>query len=214
MKTRESGMPSERQWNTFFDPPAVLARLGLTSRIRGVVEFGCGYGTFTIPAARIVRGVVYAFDIDAAMVRCVRMKAKAACLTNVRPGVRDLVERGTGLDDGAVGYAMMFNILHAEEPLLLLREAFRVIHRRGRLAIMHWNYDPTTPRGPSMDIRPRPGQCRAWAEQVGFRLSGPERIDLPPYHYGIIKGSPDADRQLLRAICRAARELTRPRQQS
>lgn len=186
MKTRESEMPGERQWNTFFDPPVVLAKLDLTSRIRDVVEFGCGYGTFTIPAARIVRGVVYAFDIDVAMVRSVRMKAKAACLANLRPCVRDLVECGTGLDDGAVGYAMMFNILHAEEPLVLLREAFRVLHRSGRLAIMHWNYDPTTPRGPSMDIRPRPGQCRAWAQAVGFRLTGPRRIDLPPYHYGMV----------------------------
>jgi len=190
MKTRESGMPGERQWNTFFDPPTVLAKLGLTSRIRSVVEFGCGYGTFTIPAARIVRGVVYAFDIDPAMVKSTRMKAKAAGLTNVRVQVRDLVERGAGLDDGAVGYAMMFNILHAEEPLILLREAFRVLRRGGRLAIMHWNYDPTTPRGPSMDIRPRPEQCRAWAEQVGFRPASPKRIDLPPYHYGMVMVRP------------------------
>lgn len=186
MKTRESGMPGERQWKSFFDPPAVLARLGLNARIRDVVEFGCGYGTFTIPAARSVRGVVYAFDIDPAMVKCVRMKAKASGLANVRPRLRDLMERGTGLDDGAVGFVMMFNILHAEEPMVLLHEAFRVLHRRGRLAIMHWNYDPATPRGPSMDIRPRPDQCRAWAHAVGFRLAGPRRIDLPQYHYGIV----------------------------
>jgi SAM-dependent methyltransferase len=186
MKTRASGMPSERQWNAFFDPPRVLAKLSLTSRIRDVAEFGCGYGTFTVPAARIVRGAVYAFDIEPAMVQCVRRKARASRLTNLRAQVRDFVERGTGLDDGAVGYAMMFNILHAEEPLVLLREAFRVLHRRGRLAIMHWNYDPMTPRGPSMDIRPRPEQCGAWAQAVGFRPASPRRIDLPPYHYGMV----------------------------
>jgi SAM-dependent methyltransferase len=158
----------------------------LTSRIWDVVEFGCGYGTFTIPAAQIVRGVVYTFDNDPAMVSSVRMKAKASSVDNVRPRVRDLIERGTGLDDGAVGYAMMFDILHAEEPLVLLSEAHRVLRRGGRLAIMHWNYDPTTPRGPSMDIRPRPEQCRAWAQAVGFRLTGPRRIDPPPYHYGMV----------------------------
>lgn len=35
-----------------------------------------------------------------------------------------------------------------------------------------------------MDIRPRPEQCRARAEQIGFRRHVPQKIDLPPYHYG------------------------------
>ena len=51
MKTRESGMPDESMWDSFFDPPTVLAKLGLTDECRDVVDFGCGYGTFTIPAA-------------------------------------------------------------------------------------------------------------------------------------------------------------------
>jgi hypothetical protein len=59
-----------------------------------------------------------------------------------------------------------------------------VLSYGGRLGIMHWNYDSRTPRGPSMDIRPRPEQCRDWAERVGFRLAMAEKIDLPPYHYG------------------------------
>ena len=53
------------------------------------------------------------------------------------------------------------------------------------LGVMHWNYDPTTPRGPSMDIRPRPEQCAEWALEAGFRLRDPGIIDLPPFHYGM-----------------------------
>lgn len=64
MKTRESGMPEEQLWSTFFSPKEVLVRLGLTGDCREVVDFGCGYGTFTIPVARIVTGTVLAFDID------------------------------------------------------------------------------------------------------------------------------------------------------
>jgi len=41
-----------------------------------------------------------------------------------------------------------------------------------------------------MDVRPRPEQCRAWAERVGFRLRGPAIIDLPPYHYGMVLERP------------------------
>lgn len=49
---------------------------------------------------------------------------------------------------------------------------------------MYWNFDPATPRGPSMGIRPRPEQCAAWAESAWFVVLQ-ERVDLPPYHYGI-----------------------------
>ena len=45
---------------------------------------------------------------------------------------------------------------------------------------IHWNYDPSTPRGPSMSIRPRPEDCRDWAEAAGFRLLAPGIINLPP----------------------------------
>ena len=56
MKTRESGMPDEAMWESFFDQSTILAQLGLQPDTQAVVEFGCGYGTFTIPAARLARG--------------------------------------------------------------------------------------------------------------------------------------------------------------
>ena len=109
MKTCQSGMPDESVWTGFFQPAAILGKLGLSAACGDLVEFGCGYGTFSIPAAKIVCGTVHALDLD-----------------------------------------------------------------------------PTTPRGPSMEIRPRPEQCRGRAEQVGFRLLGPGIVDLPPYDYGMV----------------------------
>jgi hypothetical protein len=37
-----------------------------------------------------------------------------------------------------------------------------------------------------MAIRPRPEQCRQWAESAGFSLLAPGSIDLPPYRYGLV----------------------------
>lgn len=185
MKTRESGMPDEILWSTFFQPDEVLARLQLSPACHDVVDFGCGYGTFTIPAARMVRGTVHAIDIDPQMVEVTRRKAVEAGLGNIDLQVRDFVTEGTGLLDACTDYAMLFNILHAERPLQLVREAWRVLRPGGILAVIHWNYDPTTPRGPSMEIRPRPEQCLAWTQECGFRLLAPGLVDLPPYHYGM-----------------------------
>jgi SAM-dependent methyltransferase len=177
-------MPDEEVWQGFFDAETVLRKLGLASTCGNVVDFGCGYGTFTIPAARIASGVVYALDIEPEMVKAT--KAKAACLNNIEVRQRDFVVEGSGLPDGSVDYAMLFNILHAEERMMLLQEAWRVLKEGGTLAVIHWNHDPSTPRGPTMSIRPRPEDCRSWVERIGFELLPPGLIDLPPYHYGFV----------------------------
>jgi len=179
-------MPDEETWSSFFSPEQVLAKLSLTKVFHHAVDFGCGYGTFAIPTARVVQGIVHAFDIEAEMVEITTRKATAAGLTNVQSQKRDFITAGTGLPDASIDYVMLFNILHCEQPDLLIREAWRILGHNGLLAIMHWNFDPSTPRGPSMDIRPQPEQCLQWSKRVGFGLLGPAWIDLPPHHYGIV----------------------------
>lgn len=178
-------MPEEVLWATFFQPDDILDRLGVLPGIGDIVEFGCGYGTFTLPAARRCSGTVFAFDIEPEMAAITSAKAQAEQLANVQSCVRDFVQEGTGLPDDSMHFAMLFNILHAEDPQRLLAEARRILRPGGWLGIIHWNYDASTPRGPSMTIRPKPEQCRDWALEAGFQLAPPGIISLPPYHYGL-----------------------------
>jgi ubiquinone/menaquinone biosynthesis C-methylase UbiE len=184
MKIRESGMPERDMWEKFFNPARILASLSINSQTGDVAEFGCGYGTFTIPAAKVIKGKIYALDIEPDMIRITNEKAKKNGLNNVQAVLRDFMAEGSGLPDGSVDYVMLFNILHLEKPAILINEAKRILRDGGKLGIIHWNYDPTTPRGPSMDIRPKPEDCIRWAESAGFSKSA--RHDLKPYHYGII----------------------------
>ena len=184
MKIRESGMPERDMWEKFFSPAKILATLGLDSQTDDAAEFGCGYGTFTIPAAKVIKGKIYALDIEPDMIRITSEEAKKNGLDNVQTVLRDFMGEGSGLPDGSVDYVMLFNILHLEKPLVLINEAKRILKAGGKLGIIHWNYDPTTPRGPTMDIRPKPEDCIKWAESVGF--SGTIQYDLKPYHYGIV----------------------------
>lgn len=188
MKIRDSGMPDARTWETFFDAPWLLNRLGCTDTHADVVEFGCGYGTFTVAAAAGTDGTVRALDIDPVMVAATRAQAASRRLHNVVVNERDFVATGTGLADQSVDESLLFNILHAAQPVPLLREAWRVLKPGGRAFVIHWVSDRPTPRGPSLAIRPRPEQCRAWLAEAGFAVG--DVVDLPPWHYGIVGQRP------------------------
>jgi ubiquinone/menaquinone biosynthesis C-methylase UbiE len=184
MKIRESGMPEEERWNQFFNPVSILKTMGITNNIKNVAEFGCGYATFTIPTAKIIRENIYALDIEPEMIELTKTKAIKNKLTNIIAIQKDFMADGSGLKDKSIDYVMLFNILHLKKKKKLLREANRILKPKGKLGIIHWNYDKTTPRGPPMNIRPKPEQCIEWAKQAGF--NNPEKHNLKPYHYGIV----------------------------
>lgn len=205
MKIRDSGMPDELNWDSYFDANRCLDALEFPAATTaasesncgndtardaceptvGVVDFGCGYGLFAVAAAARTRGLVYAIDLEPEMIAATAGKANSLGLVNLRTILRDFVAAGTGLPDGSVTYAMLFNILHAERPLSLLQEAYRVLKPNGKVGFMHWIYDKITPRGPELSIHPRPEQCAAWLAQSGFAVTKPIAA-LPPYHFGIV----------------------------
>ncbi len=185
MKLRESGMPEEEYWESLFDVELILDRLGIDATIHDVVELGCGYGTFTLPVARRIRGVIETYDIEPAMVERTIQRAREAGLDNVRAEVRDVLTEGFGGPPQTKDACLLFNILHGEEPERLLAHAARVVHPGGRVLVIHWRYDPATPRGPSLDIRPRPEQISDWAASTKMLQFVDPVLDLPPWHYGL-----------------------------
>ena len=188
MKARESGMPEEDYWNSFFEAECVVKKMFGGHGCEGsVVEFGSGYGTFTLPAARHATGTVFAFDIEPDFITRLRRKSLDQSVRNVHACVRDFVADGTGLEPQTQSHAMIYNLLRVETPVELLKEAFRVSQPGGRLSVIHWRSDIPTPRGPALDIRPSPQQCKAWIAEAEFRLI--QDVDLSQcsqYHFGIL----------------------------
>jgi hypothetical protein len=117
-------------------------------------------------------------------------KAQAAGLSNVVGIVRDFAGEGTGLPDAQVGRAMLYNILHIEQPQTLLRESYRVLAPGGEVSIIHWRSDIETPRGPSLSIRPTVEQCREWAEKAGFEFIRQEPLSCCSWHWGLVMRRP------------------------
>ncbi|TWU34864.1 class I SAM-dependent methyltransferase [Novipirellula artificiosorum] len=186
MRGRESGMPDVTQWESYFDANEIVRKLSDPDQRKRCVEFGCGYGTFTRAAASLVDvKQIASFDIDDEMIRTTRMRLSDRTSADVSLARRDFLADGCGLPDGWADWAMLFNLLHIESPLVLLTEAHRVIRPGGTLAIIHWRDDIATPRGPSINIRPSLMQCQAWAEQVGFQLVSIPVLERSPWHWGL-----------------------------
>lgn len=175
-------MPDEPYWESLFDVGLIVSELGIDSKLNDVAELGCGYGTFTLPVARAVSGTVYTFDIDPTMIARTEERGRRAGIDNVICRRRDVMEQGFGQQ--GMDAVMLFDILHCENPLVLLSHAAEAVRTGGWLFVIHWRYDSRTPRGPSLDIRPKPEQIIDWAAQAGWTLQG-DTIGLPPWHYGL-----------------------------
>jgi SAM-dependent methyltransferase len=175
-KVRDSGMPDKAYWESLFDVPLILSRLDI-GRFHDVAEFGCGYGTFTIPIAQTIGGTVYTFDVEPDMVARTTERANGLRVVCEH---RDVMEAGFGVQADAV---LLFNVLHCDRPLELLEHAREALAPDGEVLVIHWRYGET-PRGPSLDIRPKPEQIIEWGQAVGLRLAG-DVMDLPPWHFGL-----------------------------
>jgi SAM-dependent methyltransferase len=172
-RIRESGMPPEAYWETLFDVPLILDRLGI-DRFHDIAELGCGYGTFSIPVAQAIGGTLYTFDVDPAMLARTRERGSGLSIVCEE---RDVMAHGFGVRVDAV---LLFNILHCEQPVELLGHAAQTANT---VLAIHWQHG-TTPRGPTLSIRPRPEQIIAWGHEAGLQAGNV--IDLPPWHYGLI----------------------------
>ncbi len=185
MKVRESGMPEEILWNTFFDVGHILGELRIDSSIGNVVEVGSGYGTFTLPVSKVIKGNIYAFDIEQEAIETIRRKAHNSGVSNIISEKRDFLAETSGLPDNSIDYVMLFNIMHHVNPEELLGESFRILKHCGKAGIISWRTDISTPRGPQMSIRPAPNDLVRCIDLNKFAILK-YSFNLLPYHFGLL----------------------------
>ncbi len=185
MKVIDSGMPDETTWEGFFNVNLILAELQINSEVNDLVEIGSGYGTFTIPAAKLIKGKLYSFDIEKDMLNIVSGKLADKHIENVILEHRDVLAQTTGLSDNSVDYIMLFNILHHDNPDEFLTEAYRILKPAGMIGIIHWRSDISTPRGPDLSIRPKPAQIIQMIDQQRFSIYK-QPFTIEPYHFALL----------------------------
>ena len=110
-----------------------------------VLDFGCGYGIYTIPVAKIVgkRGRLYALDKDKKALDTLMQKAMSACLINIER-METSGELEIKLADETVDVVLLFDVFHSfyfpqpGDRRRLLDEINRVIKPSGFLSISVW----------------------------------------------------------------------------
>jgi len=98
-----------------------------------VLDFGCGSGTYTIPAAKIVKdkGKVYALDKDSDVLNELMHRAESAGLKNIKR-IDTTGERKVNLADNSVDVVLLFDVLHhyyfpqADDRRKVLDEVHRI----------------------------------------------------------------------------------------
>lgn len=176
-------MPEEAYWESLFDIPLILDRLKIDHSVEHVAELGCGYGTFTLPVARRIQGILFTFDIEPAMIAHTLSRAENEGVRNINAALRDVLATGFGLESGCCDAVLLFNILHFPKPEDLIRKAADVLRPAGRVLAIHWRSDIATPRGPPMHLRPKPSDAERWANAAGLTVT--VMTELPPWHFGV-----------------------------
>lgn len=131
-----------------------------------------------------IKGNVIGIDIENELIEVCNDKTNKLGIKNANFIQRDIYGEGLGIENNTVDNLFLFNILHCEFPVELLKISYEALKENGELYVIHWKYDETTPRGPSMDIRPKPDRIIEWAKTAKFVPT--KQIDIAPYHYGLI----------------------------
>jgi len=100
-----------------------------------VLDYGCGPGSFTLAAAKVVgsSGIVYAADINPLAINKVKKNALKKGLTNIET---ILTENNTGLIDNSIDVVICFDTFHhINDQDSLLKEFYRVLRPKSTLSL-------------------------------------------------------------------------------
>ena len=160
-------------------PERCLRDAGVTAG-QTVVDYGCGPGLFTFPAAEIVgaEGKVYAVDIEPRMTALIATRAAELGSRNVTA----LLNEGVApLPSGTADFLILAQVLHypdeTDERVAMARDVARLLRADGRALVVEWTPNETNNRIPPEEV------ARIFGE-AGLEAGEPR--PLGPRQYAIV----------------------------
>jgi len=168
--------PRRSEWQL---PQKVLAYLQLKDGDT-VVDIGAGTGYFSLLFAKRVgrSGVVYALDVDAAMVKLVEVRARKAQLANLKAGLAPF--DSPGLPKAVADLVFVCDTyLFFENRAEYLQRIRETLKNGGRLAIISFNSRAEIPGAPPRHKMISREQTISEVLQAGFTLEA--ELHFLPY---------------------------------
>ena len=168
------------------DLEKTLEEIGLKSGMT-LLDAGCGEGSFSIPASKIVgsNGKVYAIDISEEAINILKEKIKEKGIRNIEAFTGDITKK-LSLEDESIDICLMVNILHGlvagKKVKNTLKEMFRVLRPNGILAIVDFKKIKGPP-GPPLSLRMSPEEVEEIIGKYGFKKK--KFVEAGRYHYAI-----------------------------
>ena len=135
-----------------------------------VADIGAGSGWFTIRLARRVgpQGLVYAEDVQDAMMNAISRRVGREGFNNVRPVLG--LKNDPRLPASSLDAALMVDAYHeVEDRVTMLSNLAKALKPQGRLGIVDFRLDGTGP-GPAPEERVSPDVVVNDAKKAGLRL--------------------------------------------
>ena len=102
-----------------------------------VLDYGCGPGFCTFPAAEIVgsQGMIYALDIHPEAIKIIEKKIKKHKLKNIKS---ILTKTGTGLPAESIDIVLLFNVIFMiKNQESVIEELHRVLKKGGIISVVN-----------------------------------------------------------------------------
>jgi ubiquinone/menaquinone biosynthesis C-methylase UbiE len=126
----------------FRKPEETLSIIGIEEGQK-VLDFGCGIGSYSIPAAKKVgkEGKVYALDVHPLAIDNVNKRIAKESLTNVETITSGLE---TGLNDESLDHILLLDVYSwISTRVKLLKELYRVLKPEGKLSVLIDHMEPS-----------------------------------------------------------------------
>ncbi|ANA79545.1 class I SAM-dependent methyltransferase [Paenibacillus glucanolyticus] len=162
---------------------SLLERLQVSGEV-DVLDIGAGTGYFSIPAAALTTGTVYALDTEPTMLQMMRDRVREQGLTNVNV-MEGIVEK-LPFQEGTMDRVIASLILHITDELEeSIQQIARVLRPGGRCLCLEWQEDPSEQRVPRPN-RIDPYVMKDLLEQAGLKV---ENIEYPTERHYLMVAS-------------------------
>ncbi|WP_058306308.1 class I SAM-dependent methyltransferase [Gracilibacillus massiliensis] len=133
-----------------FSPEQLLNRIPLKESDT-ILDFGAGTGYFSIPAAKKIKGNLYALDIDVSMLKIIKEKALKHQLTNI-VSVEGSIE-ALPLPKNSIDIIIASLVLHEIQPLNpLLQQMKNLLKEEGYLICLELEPKGNSEKAPRITL--------------------------------------------------------------